>query len=69
MSNQTTKFNNYAQTPSRAFVVKNTGQDDCVHSVRVNSTSSNSALVVRNPAPEASPPSTPSRFERMVVSC
>jgi hypothetical protein len=67
MSNQSSKFNNFAQSPSRVMVVKATGQD-CAKPV-LDVAGSASTLVVRNPAPAASPSATPSRSERLVVFC
>ena len=67
MSNQSDKFNNFAQSPSRVMVVKLTGQD-CAKPV-LDTTNSAATLVVRNPATAASPSATPSRSEKLVVFC
>lgn len=63
MSNAPSKLNNYAQSPSRTIVVS--AGKECVKQVDGNKTT----LVTRNPAPEASPPSTPSRSEKLLVAC
>lgn len=67
MSNESNKFNNFAHTPSRVFVVKSTGQD-CAKPA-LDTKQAASTLIVRNPAPEASPSASPSRSEKLVVFC
>lgn len=66
MSNAPKKLSTEAQSsPTRTVVVKLSG-DDCVKPVEGGCTES---LVVRNPAPAASPASSPTRSEKFVVMC
>ena len=64
MSNAPAKFNNNAQSPSQTIVLSSAGQECTKHADGNKAT-----LVTRNPAPEASPPASPSRMEKLVVFC
>lgn len=65
----TTRKNNYAQSPSRTIVVTHAGQEGVNIVAGSNVRAQQDTLVTRNPAPEASPPSSPSPSQRMIVMC
>lgn len=58
--------NNLAQSPTVKIVVGDTHGRDVT---KMLGTAVNDGLLTRNPAPEASPPSTPSKSGKFVLSC
>lgn len=62
-------LNNHAQSPSRLIVVTHAGKEQVNLVAGSDSSYQQDSLVVRNPAPEASPPSSPSPSQTMLVLC
>lgn len=57
---------NLAQSPTVKLVVGQTHGRDVA---KASGTAVSDGLLTRNPAPEASPPSTPSKSGKFVLSC
>lgn len=62
-------LNNHAQSPSRVIVVSHAGQEHVNQIAGSDKCADRDSLVVFNPAPEASPPSSPSPSQTMLVMC